>query len=281
MTALCLITYCKGRLAHLQQTLPAMLAQTNTEVVVVDYDCPEHAADWVERHHPTVRTVRITAAPLFNAAAARNAGAAAASAPWLMFVDADMLPQIDFGSRLVPDLQAGRYYLPMPRDPGKAWSSIVCSRADFARVGGYDATLQGWGVEDDDIIWRLGAAGLQATGYDADWLRLLPHDHAASTRFHEIGSKRIAHAINACYVLIKHDLIRHYGSFNLPADLLATVYGEVRRTLLANHAAGQTACQVTLTLPAHFTIPAAVGMSLGRTWVYEYAYADDRSGAVE
>ncbi len=39
-----IITTCKGRLEHLKQTLPAMLAQKDSEVIVVDYSCPHGTA---------------------------------------------------------------------------------------------------------------------------------------------------------------------------------------------------------------------------------------------
>ena len=50
MPLLTLVTTCKARLAHLQQTLPQMMAQTrhddaggsdDVRCIVVDYDCPE------------------------------------------------------------------------------------------------------------------------------------------------------------------------------------------------------------------------------------------------
>ena len=53
-----IVTTCKGRLAHLKQSLPAMLAQDGAEVVVVDYCCPERAGDWVESAFPSVQVVR-------------------------------------------------------------------------------------------------------------------------------------------------------------------------------------------------------------------------------
>lgn len=44
-----IITTCKGRLEHLRQTLPKMLAQqysSRFEVIVVDYDCPDETYRW-------------------------------------------------------------------------------------------------------------------------------------------------------------------------------------------------------------------------------------------
>ena len=47
-----IITTCKGRLDHLKQTLPAMLAQADAEVIVVDFSCPQDTAGYVERNLP-------------------------------------------------------------------------------------------------------------------------------------------------------------------------------------------------------------------------------------
>jgi hypothetical protein len=38
---LSIVTTCKGRLHHLRRSLPGFLAQPDTQVIVVDYDCPE------------------------------------------------------------------------------------------------------------------------------------------------------------------------------------------------------------------------------------------------
>src|SRR5579863_6579954 len=84
------ITTCKDRLANLKQTLPTLMAEPFAEVVLVDYDCPDHAGDWAAATFPDVKVVRVTDAPIFQVAAARNAGAAVASSPWLFFVDADV-----------------------------------------------------------------------------------------------------------------------------------------------------------------------------------------------
>jgi len=59
------VTTCKGRLHHLQQTLPLIAAQAPDEIVVVDYGCPQNSGDWVEAHFPGVKVVRTTDDPGF------------------------------------------------------------------------------------------------------------------------------------------------------------------------------------------------------------------------
>ena len=75
MQLLSYITTCKGRLSHLQQTLPRIADQPHVECIVVDYGCPERCGDWVEAHHPNVMVVRTGPTEGFNASRARNAGA--------------------------------------------------------------------------------------------------------------------------------------------------------------------------------------------------------------
>lgn len=54
------ITTCKDRLQHLKETLPLLVADKPTEIVVVDYDCPANSGDWVEANYPDVKVVRET-----------------------------------------------------------------------------------------------------------------------------------------------------------------------------------------------------------------------------
>ncbi|MEO7864689.1 MAG: glycosyltransferase family A protein [Sphingomicrobium sp.] len=70
------------RLDHLKQSLPAMLRK-DSEVIVVDYSCPEHAGDYVAQHCPDARVVRIEGQSHYSGAKSRNAGAAIATGDML------------------------------------------------------------------------------------------------------------------------------------------------------------------------------------------------------
>ena len=48
-----IVTTCKGRLEHLQRSLPSFAAQSGAEVVVVDYDCPDGTGIGLQRTFPT------------------------------------------------------------------------------------------------------------------------------------------------------------------------------------------------------------------------------------
>ena len=112
MARISLITTCKGRLAHLQESLPRMLAQPDCECIVVDYDCPQGAASWVACNHPGARIVKAEREPLFRPGHARNLGAAAAVAPWLAFVDADTLLAPDYVATIFDRIAAGGIFTP-------------------------------------------------------------------------------------------------------------------------------------------------------------------------
>src|SRR3954471_12220533 len=84
-----IITTCMGRLDHLKQSLPKMVAQGCHQVIVVDYSCPQHSGEYVRNNFPSVRVVSVAGQEHFSNWRARNAGASVATADVLVFVDAD------------------------------------------------------------------------------------------------------------------------------------------------------------------------------------------------
>ncbi len=91
----CVVT-CKGRLQHLQKTLPLLLEQhypASFEVVVVDYGDPDASFEWcVGLAHPRLIPLRILDnTELFNLSRARNCGANFRPADLFLFADADSL----------------------------------------------------------------------------------------------------------------------------------------------------------------------------------------------
>ena len=116
MTApgLSIVTCCKGRLEHLKRALPTFVAQAESEVIVVDYDCPDRTGDWVAAHFPAVRVAKVAEAPIFNISRARNVGAGLARAPWLAFCDADNLLAPSFASEILARIVPGMYLRTLP-----------------------------------------------------------------------------------------------------------------------------------------------------------------------
>ncbi|HEY5106678.1 MAG TPA: glycosyltransferase family A protein [Caulobacteraceae bacterium] len=232
MPSLSCITTCKSRLGHLRQTLPGMMA-VGGEVIVVDYDCPQRTADWVLANHPEARVVKVDDRPDFNLAKARNLGAAAASGEWLLFVDADALVGAGFRERVEPLLAKGWFLLPQPR-PAVLWGTLIVSRADFERIGGYDEVFEGWGSEDEDIIDRLSAIGTRAGRFPGELLDGIAHGNELRTHHHQIKDALANNAINFLYRQAKRDLARHGAAPTLPDR--KRIYAEVRRALTTGEA---------------------------------------------
>src|SRR6478672_10968313 len=139
---LSIVTCCKGRLEYLKSTLPTFVAQSESEVIVVDYDCPDGTKDWVAAHFPDVRVVSVTDAPVFNLSRARNVGARHAHGPW-------------FASELLARLVPGTYLRTLqdtPFGPLKRGIPLACEATTFWAIGGYDDALRGWGPEDREMI---------------------------------------------------------------------------------------------------------------------------------
>ncbi|GAA1047536.1 glycosyltransferase [Rothia amarae] len=126
----------------------------------------------------------------FRAAAARNLGAAAASGEILAFIDGDTVPRPDYVSSAVAPVKKDPLAVVVgtrlhsdgqePRWLREAWQAtddlldandsswrfiisavLTCSRAFFERVGGFDATIVGYGGEDWEFAWRCWNAGAQ------------------------------------------------------------------------------------------------------------------------
>jgi glycosyltransferase involved in cell wall biosynthesis len=138
MTSIAFVTTCRQRLHHIRQTLPIIAGTKAAEVILVDYGCPDNSGDWAEANHPAVKVVRVTDDPVFWAARARNMGAAAASAEWLVMIDGDILIQPEWLDWMQANIKAGEFYRAAPvaerrRDPD-TYGTVICRRADFMAV---------------------------------------------------------------------------------------------------------------------------------------------------
>lgn len=224
------ITTCKGRLDHLKLTLPHLMALEGCEVVVVDYDCPDGAGDWVRATYPAATVVRVEDRPFFNLSHARNLGAAAATAPWLLLVDADVVVSPGLIGAVRGLLHPGAYLLPEPRPP-QLCGTLLVARPDFEAIGGHDEAFEGWGAEDFDFTMRLDRMGLGVRTFPGELLDSVPHDDALRVRFHEVGDRNLNWLINGLYSAAKRDLINQ-GLHLDPAqakDLYAGVRAALRR----------------------------------------------------
>ena len=87
-----IIVTCKNRLSHLKKTIKNLQSQSNSELIVVDYDCQENTSGWVKSNYPSAKTLVIKDDQIFSLSRARNLGANIAQGNILLFVDADIGP---------------------------------------------------------------------------------------------------------------------------------------------------------------------------------------------
>lgn len=214
MSQFAFVTTCKGRLHHLQQTLPLMVADAPDEIVVVDYGCPQGSGDWVEANFPQVNVVRVTDDPGFHLARARNAGAAACTASWICFIDADIRIRPGFVAWLRGNVRERRFYRQAPVD-GK-WDpeghgTVVCPHKAFKAIEGYDELFNGWGGEDKDLYSRLVSSGLSLNQFPADMIKPITHGDAERMAFHIHSRKDLQHAVNSFYRNAKLQIMAFHG----------------------------------------------------------------------
>jgi glycosyltransferase involved in cell wall biosynthesis len=227
MPEICFITTCMSRLAHLQETLPTALAQSRASCVVVDYSCPQHCGNWIEQTCRTVRVVRVPNRDRFSPAHARNIGAEAANAPWICFFDADVALDLSFTDAMLPRLRPGHYYRAHPyRD--ELCGTVICSRDDFARAGGYDVVFQGWGWEDVDLYDRFRLLGLREEGFPSRLVRSIPHGDELRVQYVDVKDLPVSHTVNRIYSQAKLDLMRLKG-MTLDIQERRNLYNDVNR----------------------------------------------------
>ncbi len=154
-----IVTTCKGRLHNLKRSLPGFLKQESTEVIVVDYDCPDGTSDYVARVHPGARVVSVADKPRFNLPHARNLGAAQAGGEILIFLDADVVIAghfVEYVGRHLHE-RSFAHFAPPAKNSLRGQSAVW--RKDFAAIGGFDELMDGYGGEDLDFYMRLRLAG--------------------------------------------------------------------------------------------------------------------------
>lgn len=229
------VTTCKGRLHHIRETLPRIIGEAPAEIVVVDYGCPDGTAAWVEAHHPGVKVLRVEDDPGFCVSRARNLGAAQTSAPWICFIDADIRVHPGWVDWMRQHLTPGHFYRAAPNDIGarhqETYGTVICERAAFERVGGYDEAFRGWGGEDTDLYANLAALpDVRETEYPAHFVESISHDDSQRTQFQDVKSVVTQGRINIAYLHIKERLLAHHVD-QLPLEVRCSMMEQIKRQL--------------------------------------------------
>ncbi len=179
------VTICMGRLEHLETTLPLML-QEFSHVIVVDWSCPQNCGDFAEKEGAEV--IRHPGEKYWNASKARNLGAQACKSRSVCFVDADVMvaPKIQAEIESLLDL---RHMVLAPRnaqgtDVHNLNGFIALDIGQFWGVGGYNETLEGYGLEDGYLRAQLTVErGMQSRRLSASSLGALRHSHELRERY--------------------------------------------------------------------------------------------------
>ena len=232
-----IITTCKGRLDHLKQTLPRMIAQPANEVIVVDYSCPEGTADYVREHFPSVRVVEVEGQERFSNWRARNAGAAVAQSQCLVFCDADTLlaaNAIDWIDRHLQPRRFGYFTRKHTEQFNKAGLRLgsnqlrgfhVVPIPAFRRLDGYDEVLEGYAAGGDtDLEERLVLMGIAHFPMNPAIVDdVIQHDNQARIRHHS-DPIPVSYSAGLLYRNAKMTALRVRRQPNLPIEVRRKIY---------------------------------------------------------
>jgi hypothetical protein len=230
-----IVTSCKGRLEFLKRSLPTFVQQSGTEVVVVDYDCPDGTRGWVATHFPDVRVAVVTDAPHFNVSRARNIGARLARAPWLVLCDADTLLAPSFALEMQKLIATGTYLRPSQDTPAglrKLPFPLLCEGSAYRDIDGHDDAFRGWGAEDWEFISRLDRHGLREVLYPAALVEILTHSNKVRSSHYEHGIG-VSMVVNHHYAKIKERYYETRGCWFTDAQRHST-YDRIEQVVMAS-----------------------------------------------
>lgn len=231
----CVVTVCKGRLHHIQQTLPLIVAQSPDELIVVDYDCPQGVGDWVEANFPSVKVVRVHDEQGFCVARGRNVGAQNSTSPWICFIDADIKMAPGFIPWMRQNLFPRFFYrcdLKGDVQDLETYGTCICHREAFEALNGYDELYRGWGGEDNDLYERLKRFNSGEAYYPADFVSAISHDDTERVTFYPEKNKINHHINNSLYLTAKLQIMAFLDEKKeLPLDLRQQIDAEIKQAL--------------------------------------------------
>jgi len=218
----------RNRIETLRHVVPTLLRQTlapqRYEILIADSNSDDGTAQYLRERSAALPkgSLRHLPGDYTSRAAARNAGAAAARAPIVMFTDADILASEALLERHLADHCAAendriavvgcelrvdsledyrtqtarpetRRPLQRPWRRRLSWLYFLTGNAsvrrdDFDKVGGFDEAFTGYGHEDLELGYRLRKSGVEIA-YDRDAINY--HWHPVGYE-EEIGRMELA-----------------------------------------------------------------------------------------
>jgi hypothetical protein len=186
-------TTCKGRLEHLQHTLPQNLAITASvdppvEFVILAYG-DQSVVDWVSEHYQNELAngkivLASTEAEHFRMAHAKNVSQRLASGDILCNLDADNTLASGFSEWLInqfgrnPNIITCRNRAEADLTKDGLAGKIAIHRDMFQYLLGYDEFFSGWGGDDSNLLVRAQQAGIAKLHVPHQLLGdVIDHDH--------------------------------------------------------------------------------------------------------
>lgn len=165
------IVACGGPLDDARQTLVTLASQRHTTVVLVDCAGPEDSVTWMREHLRQAIVVEAVGARPVSRGEAHNRGAAVTDPDAILcFMSAGAIVAPDFAESILAAAESEVFLVPDGAD-GAAESVLVCTRAAFDRVGGYDLHFSGSNHHDGaDLHAALEHAGFARRTFPASWI---------------------------------------------------------------------------------------------------------------
>jgi hypothetical protein len=162
--SLSVIVPCRGQLAQLRESAPALLADPAVQYVLVDVSCPDWSGNFARAYWPTATVVEVGNKGQFNQGSAFNAGARLTVGRWLAFLDPAVRVGASFSEAVRLSISDDVFLTgdrPGGPSPGLGPAWIVCAAAAFAQVGGFCEALTDGLSQKQELCRRLASMGLR------------------------------------------------------------------------------------------------------------------------
>ena len=161
-------TSCMGRLHHIQETYikniqTVLDVDINSKFVLLNYNSQDSMHDWVQTNlkeymsNGIVKYIRTTKPQVFSQSHTKNITARHAETDIVCNLDADNLLTSLYVEQLLDYFNGDNqsHKISKPRANGGYAGRIACYKKDLIEIGGFDESMTGWGVEDDDFLTRF------------------------------------------------------------------------------------------------------------------------------
>jgi hypothetical protein len=249
-----------NRNEHLASVIDSWIAIAD-EIVICDWSSSERVLDtiWPQicAHGDKIRVVEVVGKSRWQLSPAFNLAARYARGEVLLKLDCDDEVTPDFASH--HPMQPGVFYCgdwSRARHAQETYLNgvVMCWRADFARVGGYNEYITTYGWDDSDLYNRLDAVATRRAICN-DTLRHLPHESRSDRdTFVEIHYNRMLCSLAATSWCNVAGSAGSAGSVNVPP---LAVYKPTARTRI-HSAAGSGSAVAYRYLAGRATVSAIV-----------------------